>query len=94
MLDSLVAGVRWIGGAADESSDSSMRSTICERHAAQIPISLAEQIEKHDRRRDFSRKKLHPRLRGMNAQLQRIEVERAILGDDDFAVEHAARGQL
>ena len=31
---------------------------------------------------------------GMNAKLQRIEVERAILGDDDFAVEHAARRQL
>ena len=42
----------------------------------------------------FSRKKVHPRLRGMNAQLQGIEVERVILGDDDFAVEHAARGQL
>ena len=30
----------------------------------------------------------------MNAELQRIEVERVILGDDDFAVEHAASGQL
>ena len=69
-------------------------SPICERHAAQIPVSLAKQIEEHDRRRDFSRQKLHPRLRGMNAQLQRIEVERVILGDDDFAIEHAARGQL
>src|SRR5919106_4123799 len=30
----------------------------------------------------------------MNAELQGIEVERAILRDDDFAVKHAASGQL
>ena len=30
----------------------------------------------------------------MNAELQRVEVEAAVGGDDDFAVEHAAGGQL
>ena len=30
----------------------------------------------------------------MQAQLQRIEVEPAVLGDHDFAIEHATRGQL
>ena len=93
-LDSRVAGVRWIGGAADESSDSSFGRRSSKAVAAQIPVSLAEQIEEHDRRRDLLRQKLHPRRGGMNAKLQRIEVERVILGDDDFAVEHAARGQL
>ena len=38
--------------------------------------------------------KLHPRRRRMNAELQRLEIEPAILGDDDFAIEHAAIGQL
>ena len=30
----------------------------------------------------------------MNAQLQGIEVKRTILCDDDFAIKHAASGQL
>jgi hypothetical protein len=30
----------------------------------------------------------------MNAQLQRIEIERAVLGDDDFTIKHATSGQL
>ncbi len=93
-LGSLVAGVRWIGGAAEESSDSSSRRRSWKAIAPQIPVALAEQVEEDDRCRDFLDKKLHPRRGGMNAELQRIEVERAIPGDDDFAVEHAASGQL
>ena len=65
-----------------------------ERFAAQIPVALAEQIEEYDRRRDLLRQKLHARRGRMNAELQRIEIEPAVLGDDDFAIEHAAGRQL
>src|SRR5437667_10876182 len=30
----------------------------------------------------------------MQAELERVEIEPVVLGDDDFAVEHAGRGQL
>ena len=93
-LDSLVAGVRWIGGAADESSDSSLRRRLLNAVSRRSRSPSAEQIEEHDRCRDFLGKKLHPRRSGMNTKLQRIEVEPTILCDDDFAIKHAAIGQL
>ncbi len=93
-LASPVAGVRWIGGAAEESSDSSSLTPASKRFAAQIPVALAKQVEEHDGCRRLLGQKLHPRRGGMNAELQRLEVEATLRGDDDFAVEHAARGQL
>ncbi len=91
---SRVAGVRWSGGVADGEQRLQLSAASLERLAPQITISLAEQVEEHDGGRDLLGQKLHPRRGRMKAQLQRFEVERVILGDDDFAVEHAARGQL
>ena len=93
-LDSRVAGVRWIGGAADASSASSSLAPLLERFAAQIAVALAEQVEEHDGCRDLLGQQLHPRCGRMKAELQRLEIEPAILGDDDFAIEHATRRQL
>ena len=63
-------------------------------HAPQIP-SPSQSRSKNTIDAGISRERSFTRdCGGMNAQLQRIEVERVILGDDDFAVEHAARGQL
>ena len=78
-LESLVAGVRCSGGAADREQRLQHAPPLSERHAAQIAVPLAEQVEEHDRRRDLLRQQLHARRRRMKAQLQRVEVERAIL---------------
>src|SRR5581483_4699192 len=67
---------------------------IRERRLAQILISFGEQIEEDDRRRSSLREQLDARRGGMNPLLQRVELERAVLYDDDLAVEHAARRQL
>ena len=40
------------------------------------------------------RQQLHPRCRGMNAQLQCLKFKTTFRGDYNFAVEHAACGQL
>src|SRR5215469_12832074 len=60
----------------------------------QVPIAQAKQVEKHDRRRNLVRKKSHPRGGRVNSELQSFEVEAATSGNDDFAIEHAAFGQL
>src|SRR5262249_57339157 len=65
-------------------------ATLLEGRSAEIPFAFAQQIEKDDRGRNLLGKKLHPRCRGMNAQLQRIEIQPAVSGDDDLAVEHRA----
>src|SRR5262249_9526709 len=46
------------------------------------------------RRRDLDRELLHPRVGRMLAQLERVEVDAARVGDDELAVEHDALGQL
>ena len=91
-LDSRVAGVRWIGGAADAEQRFQLLAPLLERFATQIAVALAEQVEEHDRCRDLLGQKLHPRRGRMKAELQRLEVEAAILGDDDLAIEHATGG--
>src|SRR5438309_10817524 len=61
--------------------------------AAQVAVSMAEQIEEHDRSRRFARKQLHPRCSRMQSQLQRVKVERISFYDNDLAIEHAAGRQ-
>ena len=93
-LESRVAGVRWIGGAAAGKQRLQLAAALLKRLAPQIAIALAEQVEEHDGRRDLLGEQLHARRGRMEAELQRLEIEAAIPGDDDFAVEHAAGGQL
>jgi hypothetical protein len=57
-------------------------------------ISFTEEIEKYNGRRDFAREQFYPRRRGMNAELQGVEVEDFFLCDNDFAVEHTASREL
>ena len=65
-----------------------------EGHASQISLALAEDVEKHDRCGRFQRKQFYPRRSGMKTELEQVEIERAILCDHDFAVEHATGRQL
>src|SRR5690348_3657814 len=65
-----------------------------ERLFPQIARALAEQIEKHDRRRNLFRQKLHARCRRVQPQLQILEIQRAIFRDDDLAIQHGACRQL
>jgi hypothetical protein len=64
------------------------------RFAAQIPRSLAKQVEENDGDWNLPGKKFHAGCGGVNPKLQRFEIERAVFRDDDLAIEHAARGQL
>ena len=65
-----------------------------ERFVAKVAVADAEKIEEHDRRGHLAGEHLDARRRGMDAKLQRVEVETAFARDDQFAVEHAALGKL
>ena len=65
-----------------------------ERLASQIALALSEQIEEHDGCRDLFRQKLDPRRGRVKAELECVEIEAPIIGDDDFAIEHATGRQL
>ena len=60
----------------------------------QAPAFCGEQIERHERRRRLRRELHHARLCGVEAQLQRIEIQSLRTGDNDLAVDHAAGRKL
>ena len=55
-----------------------LRAAIWNGSLAQVAVAFAEQVEEHDRRRDLLRQQLHARSGGMQAQLQRVEIEAAV----------------
>ena len=65
-----------------------------ERQLAGVVVAEGEEVEGDERRRDLGGELLHPRLGGVHAQLQGVEVEAARRGDDDLAVDHDVVGQL
>ena len=60
---------------------------ITERHVEQRVIVEREEIERDVRRGDLGRELRHARRGGVLAQLQRVEVEAALVRDDDLTVE-------
>jgi hypothetical protein len=67
---------------------------LAEGSAAEVAISLAEQVEEHHRCGSFAGQLRHARRRGMEAKLERLEVETSVAHDDDLSVQHAALREL
>ena len=59
-----------------------------QRQAREVVAPLAEQVEEHEGRRDLAGELAHPRLRGMQPQLQLVELHRAVGDAHDLAVGH------
>ena len=91
--ESVVAGVRWMGGAADAKMDSSSRRR-ASNGMFRRSRPLAKYVEQHNRCRNLLRQQLHSRCSGMKTELERVEVECAVFRDHDFAVEYASARQL
>ena len=93
-LESWVAGVRWIGGAAEESSDSSSRRRVSNGSPRRSRSAFAEQVEEDDGCRACSATEVSPARRpdGCGAAARRSRARRR--GDHDLAIEHAALRQL
>ena len=75
------------------SSSSGARRSACGAAIRLLPVRR-QQIEGDERGGRLLRELRHARGRGMQPQLQRVEVEPALRGDHDLAVDHAARRQL
>ena len=61
---------------------------------AKVAIAIAKQIEEDAGRRSLLGEELYARGGGMNTQLQCVEIETAVMGDEEFAVEDAFAGKL
>ncbi len=64
------------------------------RQLAQVPVAEREQVERDEARRSLLRELLHARRGGVDALLQRVEVEPGRAGNDELAVEDASLGKL
>src|SRR5262245_32443209 len=61
---------------------------------AKIAIAFGQHVEEDDRSRNLLGKHLHSRRRGMKPQLQRFEIQAAVLRDNDLTVEHTTSRKL
>ena len=59
-----------------------------------VAAARSQEVEGHERRRRRLGELGHARRRGMQTQLQRVEVETVGCGNHDFAVDHRASRQL
>ena len=67
---------------------------MAKRLVHQAPIAETEEIPENDRSRCLLGKPFGPRRGGVQALLERLEVERAAASHDDLAVHGASLGQL
>ena len=65
-----------------------------ERDARQVPLRQAQQVPRHQRRRRPRREHGDPRRRGVDAELQRLELQAVGAGDHQLAVNDAALREL
>ena len=91
---SRVAGVRWIGGIALASNDSSFSRRRSNGSFSQSRSPSHSRSKKTIDAGTLPGKQFHPRGSRMNPKLQFLEVEPIVLCDNDFAVENASSGQL
>ena len=70
------------------------RAPLGERPRGVVLVAEGEQVEGDERRRRLFRQHPHAGDRGVDALLQRLEVQPVAGGDDDLAVEHAPVGQF
>jgi len=69
-------------------------TALLERRGAQVALPDTEEIEEDAGCGGLLGEQLDPGCRGVDAQLEGVEVEMAAVGDDEFAVEGALLGQL
>jgi len=62
--------------------------------AAQVAPAFAEKVEEDNRGWRLLGEKLHPRGRGMDAELEGVEIEMAVVRNNELAVENALAGKL
>ncbi len=91
---SVVAGVAWIEGPDAGQGVDQGGAPLAEGTSRVVVVAEGKQIEGDEGRRRGLGKHPHPRIRRVNALLQRLEIQSPVGGDDDFAVDHAALGQL
>ena len=63
-------------------------------HVAEVLVVEREQVPCDEARRALLGEHLHARRGRVDAQQERLELERAVAGDHDLAVEHASLGQV
>ena len=91
---SVVAGVRWTGGASTPASAASSRARRSPWGVARRSlVAEREQVPGDERRRRLGGEHLDPRRRRVDPEQQRLELELAVARDDDLAVEDAALRQ-
>src|SRR4051794_41098421 len=83
-LRSAAPGGRRPGGARAEPLPA-----LAERAGHEVVVAEGEQVEGDQGRRRLARQQVDPAGRGVDAQLQRLEVEPVAAGDHDLAVEDA-----
>ena len=79
-LRSRVAGVMWMGGAAVASSDSSSARRFSKGSLAEVVFAFAEQVEEDEGGGRLLGEQLDARGGGMDAELERVEIEAAFCG--------------
>ena len=71
------------------------RGTPLAERAVDVGVGVeGKQVERDERSRCLLGEPLHPRGGGVDALEQRLEVQPRAARDDDFAVDHAAGGQV
>ena len=70
------------------------RAPVCERLVREIVVAEREQVEGDEAGGGLAGEQRHPAGGGMDALLERPEVEPAVAGDDDLAVDHATLRQV
>src|SRR5688572_24969588 len=69
-------------------------ASLLKRNVAQVACPMRQQIEKHNRRRNLLGKHLDARRRRMKTKLQRVKIQRAVLCNNDFSIEHTSHWQM
>ena len=69
------------------------RPSLAQRRVAQVLVADGQQVPGDERRGARLGQHLHPRRGRVDAEEQRLEVEHAVVRDDDLAVQDASLGQ-
>src|SRR5437868_330794 len=69
-------------------------AALLERNLSEVAGTVAEQVEKDNRRRSLLGQHAHTRFGGMKPELQRIKIQTVLCSDYDLTVDHAARWEL
>ena len=90
----MVAGVRWIGGAASARACSSSSAALGERSLGVVVVAERQEVEGDEAGRRLAGQPLDPAGRRVDALLQHLELEPVADDDHDLAVDDAPFGQV